>query len=251
MKTSFAKESDLCAAFIKSLPEGWTAYPETCGFDILLVRNEDGFQIGVEAKLKLNTKVICQVAEPVRAWYADKAGPDCRAVLVPYSAATDLSDICEFLGITVIRQYHPDDGFNCLHNRFYPDLPRLGFDWPDNSWHEFAPVERCDVPDWVPDVIAGDSAPVALTFWKIAAIKIVVTLERRGYVTRQDFAHYKISMSRWTQGRWILKVGDRCWTRGPNLPDFRAQHPVNFEQIAADYDIWKIPEPAQTTGDQA
>jgi hypothetical protein len=27
-------------------------------FDILLVRREDGFQIGVEAKLKLNGKVI-------------------------------------------------------------------------------------------------------------------------------------------------------------------------------------------------
>ena len=59
MTAGFAKESDLCAAFLASLPEGWTAYPETAGFDILLGREVDGFQIGIQAKLRLNAKVIC------------------------------------------------------------------------------------------------------------------------------------------------------------------------------------------------
>lgn len=37
----------MCAAFIAALPEGWVAYPETGGFDIVLLRSADGFQIGI------------------------------------------------------------------------------------------------------------------------------------------------------------------------------------------------------------
>lgn len=242
-KHNFQKETDLCAAFINAMPEGWTAYPETCGFDILLVRKEDGFQIGIEAKLKLNTKVICQVAEPVLTWYTNREGPDCRAVLIPAYAATELAAICQFLGITVIRQYHPSDAFHYRYNN-RPSLPELHRDWPDSDWYEFAPARRCAVPDYIPDVIAGDSAPVTLTVWKIAAIKIAITIERRGYVTRQDFSHYDISMSRWTQGGWLIKDGKGGWIKGPYFPDFKAQHPVNYEQIAADYEVWKSPEQA-------
>ncbi|MBA4913889.1 hypothetical protein H2N59_12065 [Pseudomonas aeruginosa] len=46
-------EAELCAAFIDEFNRvpGWTCYPETAGFDILVV-HEDGRQIGVEAKLQ-------------------------------------------------------------------------------------------------------------------------------------------------------------------------------------------------------
>lgn len=239
--TKFLKETDLCAAFLKRIPDTWTAYPETGGFDILLVRKEDGFQVGIEAKLKLNAKVICQAAERGGYFYTTSAGPDCRAVLVPEDASGEMAQVCRLLGITVLRQLHPDTAFNYRYNRSVC-LPKIDDEYWSDDWHELAPEKRLYVPDYVPDVIAGDSAPLMLTYWKIAAIKIVVTLERRGYVTRQDFKHHKISMPRWTQGRWIIKTDGLRWVAGENVPDFKKQHPVNYEQIAADYDIWKLPE---------
>lgn len=233
---AFAKESDLCAAFIAELPAEWTAYPETGGFDIVLVRKADGFQIGVEAKLKLNAKVICQAAEYVGHRYVDREGPDCRAVLIPDGVSIDLGPLCPLIGITVIRMR----GLPHYGMPFQPYLPKLKADWGHDSWYEQCPAKRITLPDWVPDVGAGHSAPVVLTDWKIRAIKIVVTLEKRGFVTRQDFAFFKISMSRWTQERWLRQNGHGGWIAG-RLPDFKAQHPVNFPQIEADYEKWKNP----------
>lgn len=246
----FEKETDLCAAFIASLSDEWQVYPESGGFDILLVRKEDGFQIGIEAKLKLNAKVICQAAEHAGKWYVTSASPDCRAVLVPDEASGELSGVCALIGITVIRQEYTvaevmkrkKDSYSGCHH-FRPELPRLHNDsWCNEHWHEFAPAYRLELPDYIPDVICGDAAPVMLTHWKIAAIKIVITLEKRGYVTRQDFKQYDISMSRWTQGRWIEKESDLRWTKGKNIPDLKSQHPKNYVEIEADYDVWSLPE---------
>ncbi len=237
-KATFEKETDLCAAFISKLPEEWTAYPETGGFDIVLVRKEDGFQIGVEAKLRLNAKVINQVAEGVSTYSVTASGPDCRAVLIPYGVTTDLAGICKLLNITVItvRKQEWDGEF-----QFYPYLPRTDSDWSHRDWRELCPHSRIDLPDWVPDVIAGDKAPVALTAWKVAAIKIAITLSKRGFVTRKDFGHFDISMSRWTQSGWIVSGNKGEWVAG-SMPDFRSQHPVNYPQIEADYEKWKSPD---------
>jgi hypothetical protein len=243
-KPPFEKEAELCAAFIAALPKEWTAYPETGGFDILLVRAADGFQIGVEAKLRLNAKVICQAAEYVGHYYVDSAGPDCRAVLIPEGVSVDLAALCPLIGVSVISMSPEEDlGYADLKRppRFRPNLPRHDHEWDNSKWFELCPAKRIELPDYVPDVTAGDSAPVALTDWKIRAIKIAVTLERRGFVTRQDFAHFRISMSRWTQCEWLLKDGSGGWIAGPYLPDFHAQHPVNFPQIEADYEKWKNP----------
>lgn len=242
MKSAFQKETDLCAAFIAAIPEGWTAYPETGGFDILLVRKEDGFQIGVEAKLKLNSKVISQAAEQASSWYACYSGPDCRAVLVPDSCSHEMSSVCRFIGVTVIRMPEPGvDTRKYWYGKFDPHLPEIG-DGPD-YWHEIAPTKRLHVPDWIPDVKAGASSPVTLTYWKIMAIKIVITIEKRGYVTRRDFKHIGISLRRWISGTgWLKSDGNGNWIKGPNLPDFKAQHPINYDQIAAEYDKWKTPE---------
>ena len=246
-KYTFAKETDLCAAFLSILPDGWTAYPETGGFDILLSRDADGFQIGVEAKLKLNGKVICQAAEYDGHYYLTKEGPDCRAVLIPEGVSVDLAPGCVRLGITVIRVSH--DSFLAQYQktspfRFQPELPVRSDRWMTRRWHELCPMKRIALPEWVPDVSAGDSAPVALTDWKVRAIKIAITLEKRGYVTRSDFAFFEISMSRWTQSRWIVPGNSKGrWIAG-RMPDFRAQHPVNFVQIEADHEKWREKEKA-------
>lgn len=166
-------------------------------FDILLVRREDGFQIGVEAKLKLNGKIIVLVSEQIEHWR-----------------------------VTGSYSWRP----------FHPYLPRLEDRYDNHDWHECCPHRRLDVPDWVPDVGAGNSSPVMLTFWKIAAIKLAIVLEKRGFLRREDFKKLNVSMSRWTQGKWLVQNGTGGWIKGDYFPDFKRQHPTNYQQIEANYD---------------
>lgn len=241
----FEKEKDLCAAFTAVVRspapryaprcDEWEVYAETGGFDLLLVRKCDGAQVGVEAKLRLNAKVVCQ-ALPRWRWSRVDVGPDFRAVLVPYSAAdTGLGEICAEIGITVLRMSETEP-------RFYPALPtsaeidRYG---GDPEWFEWAQEKRCPLPDYVPDVVGGDSAPRALTPWKVAAIKMAVLLETRA-VCAADFKAFGLSPSRWTQSRWgWLTKTPEGWVPGPSMPNFKAQHPVNYEQIKADRESWE------------
>lgn len=248
-KSIYHKEADLCAAFIKKVPDSWTVYPETNGFDIFLVRKSDGFQIGIEAKLRLSAKVISQAAENVGSWYVDRENPDCRAVLVPERCGSDLREVCALLGISVIRMYEPSE-WNRSRS-FYPELPneKSGY-WDDEKWFQLCPAERMDVPDYIPDVSAGHSSPVALTDWKIRAIKLAITMEKRGFLCRQDFKHFQVSMSRWIcpYSGWLIKDGRGVWLKGPHLPDFKAQHPVNYGEIEADYEIWRNKEEPKVQG---
>ena len=61
-RQAFATEAALCQAFVEwAAPQGWIAYAETAGWDLLLVA-PSGHQMGVQAKLSLNAKVIAQAA---------------------------------------------------------------------------------------------------------------------------------------------------------------------------------------------
>lgn len=242
----FASEAELCAAFIALLPKDWTAYPETGGFDILLSRKPDGLQIGVEAKLKLNAKVVAQAAERMPYPYAALPGPDHRAVLIPFGVNGELKTLCSYLGVAVVEC--GADRPLSRKSSFYPSLPSLAdHAWllGGEGWLDFCPSQRLALPDYVPDVVAGASSPSSLTAWKIGAIKLVVTLERVGYLTREDFAFHKISFPRWRQQGWLVP-GSAKWQfiGGPYSPNFRRQHPRNYAEIEADYDKWKRKPPA-------
>ena len=244
---AFAKEADLCAAFMAWLPPGWTAYPEWAGWDILIARDEDGFQIGIEAKLRLNAAVLGQAIET--GWDCTQPGPDCRAVLVPYGRDGSLRRIATAIGLTVVticpaaRHLHIGRRRNGFDG--YPELPGLA-DFAARGWHELAPVTRLQLPDYVPDVTAGASAPVRLTDWKIRAIKVCIIVERRGWVARHDFRALGIDHRRWMipLSGWLVP-GPRkgAYVRGPRFPDFRREHPRNFAEIEADAERWMPPMP--------
>lgn len=230
----FKTEVDLCARFLTGLDKDWTSYAETAGWDILLVREADGFQIGVEAKLKLNLQVINQAIEDSIHW-VNHAGPDCRAVLVP-EGELGFDIIADYIGITIIRVRPPYEK-GVSGPIFTPYLPALKESWLHSEWHEWCPTKRHKLPDYIPDVAAGSSAPVQLTEWKIAAIKIMVTLEQRGYVTRADFKALKIDHRRWLKPNSWLLVENGRYVRG-SMPDFKSQHPKVYEQIVADASKW-------------
>lgn len=247
----FKTEADLCTAFVAAIPASWTAYAETAGFDILLVRVDDGLQIGVEAKLKLNAEVVVQASKE---WGHDATaeGPDFRAALVPAGQhVKGMADICAKLGVTVISMTHPDrieQRYGWRPPAFRPDLPNktltLYWSGKERDWYDWCPAKRCVLPEYIPDVTAGHSAPVALTDWKIRAIKLLILLERQGFVTKADFKHVGIDASRWTR-HWLEHGAERGqFVSGRHTPDLKAQHPTNWAQIEADFAKWAPAEVA-------
>lgn len=227
----FATEADMCAHFIGALPAGWTPYAETAGWDILLVRDEDGFQIGIQAKMKCNAHVLSQALES--GYSPTGPGPDCRAIMVPLDATVGyIGALSSYIGITVITVSPRKD-----HYSFSPFLPRPN--QQSRDWYEQAPSKRHDLPEYIPDVTAGAAAPVQLTPWKIGAIKIAIALETRGYVTREDFKAYGIDHRRWVPQGWLVSRGGRM-TRGVSLPNFEIQHPKVYGEIKARADTWMV-----------
>lgn len=173
--------------------------------------------------------------------YWTTSGPDYRAVLVPVRGTENgLVSICRALGIAVIevRTKNPYERVG-----FYPALPDRQFGSQD--WQEWCPSKRCAVPEFIPDVSAGASAPTQLTPWKIKAIKIAIILEERP-VTRGDFKALQIDPTRWMAPSfgWLLATQDG-FVKGPSLPDFKGQHPRNYEEIRAKKAEWEkhLPRP--------
>ncbi|WP_051334351.1 hypothetical protein [Bradyrhizobium sp. Ai1a-2] len=246
----FETEAALCARFLSALPDGWTAYPETAGWDILLARNADGFQIGIEAKLRLNTEVISQAIEEYGAFSATRPGPDCRAVLVPACEPGGFGRICEYIGLTIIYVRSEAEIEQTRKRHYYkpkvfePGLPELLHGRNEQEWYEWAPASRHKLPDYVPDVVAGSPSPIQLTSWKIGAIKIAIILEKRGFLLRSDFKHINIDHRRWLpSGNGWLVLDRGAYRASMGFPDFKAQHPRVYGEIAADYDKWKPADP--------
>lgn len=239
-KHAFARESDLCSFFLKALERDyagkWMAYAETEGWDILLVRRSDGFQIGIQAKLALNIGVINQCLEHGQS--AREVGPDCRAILVPAGSGQSFVGICRYIGVTTIRVLP-------TKQRIEPGLPGPNTRSPTSPWHEWCPPSRHPLPAYVPDVVAGASAPLRLTPWKIKALKIAALIEIRGSVSRADFKHLGLDPRRWTAQDGWLCVSREGYVTGRRTPNFAGQHPQVYTQIKTDFPKWAPPVPGQ------
>lgn len=230
-RPKFALEKDLCAAFVEDLKSHsmqWTAYPETAGWDLLLVRR-DGVQVGVQAKLTLNPKVLSQA---LPSWTYSEIGPDYRAVLVPVGEVRDMEAVCKHVGVKVMKQRHPQE----RHWYSHLSLPDPAYTVSD--WAPWYPLKRHPLPDYVPDVVAGASAPQTLSSWKIAAIKVQIILEQRP-VTKTDIKELCLSPSRWfdRHSGFLVRSGD-AYVASSYMPDFARQHPTNYQQIKADAPKW-------------
>ncbi len=221
----FKTESELCAAFQAwAEKEGWSVYPETAGHDMLLV-DKDGHQMAVEAKLKLNLKVISQILPSSWDWNhtsRSDVGPDYRAILIP-----DRPDfVCElmiYLGIEVFY----------LHNRWAYRADGVSFErYNAGAMHDWNPAKRFELPEYKSSHAAGQPAPIQLTPWKIGALRVVATLELDGKITRGQINAIGISPQRWCiAGGWLASLGKGKWARGDRMPAFEKQHPEVYAQI--------------------
>lgn len=258
---AFAKETDLCAAFLTCVPDDWIAYPETCGWDIVLAHRETGIQIGIEAKLTLNAKVLVQAVETAhRSYRIAEPSPDFRAVLVGRVVAEN-SALAGFLGLKVLhvqpadRRYCPPQGtpksaWMVNRYRWEPAITewnprRRKDDWygGTDGWTDWAPPERLRLPEYLPRVAAGASAPRKLTDWTIQAIKLCIMLGRINMVSRAHFGALKLSPSRWCDGHWLAKGPRGFWMPGPRFPGGRLkrEHPEVWAEIEADWAKWGEP----------
>lgn len=235
MSIEFKTEAELCAAFIEwvKVESGkysyghktpmWTVYPETADWDILLV-SEDGTQIGIEAKLKFNMKVLAQCMPESYDQYMERPGPDYRAVLVP-KADADQEKICAALGLLLFR---PANGWTGAGFRpgLSPDVCNFG-----NHWHDWNPADRCKLPDYLPDVQAGCPAPLRLTDWKVKALRILALIDVRGYVTKHDFKTHRVDPRAWVGHQGLLTPGAEAGQYVRGKADFDKQHPIVYAQV--------------------
>lgn len=250
---SFSTEADLCLAFAETVPSDWTIYNETAGFDMVLV-HESGVQIAIEAKLKLNPKVLAQVIETRPHW--NFTGPDFRAVLIGNDGNHDLRTLAAALGVTVMtvarkNEHTSSYGSNSTKAaKFFsrPKFPKVEpfkqCSWGSFiNWFDQVPAQRVALPEYVPDVPAGVSGPAILGPWKIQAIKVCVWVKRTGSITRADFKALGIDPGRWMTGHWLKKGKTRGnWVAGPAFPldQFKTVHPTVVGKVIADFDKWSV-----------
>jgi hypothetical protein len=216
----FKSETELCAAFIAwATPQGWTAYAETAGWDILLVSG-DGLQLGVQAKLRFNATLLRQAIP--NEWHCE-TGPDFRAVLLP-KLDRDIREVIEFCGLS----HFTPSPFG--RNAFRPMIDTLFLD----DWH---PLTRCKLPTYVPDVPAGVPCPVVLTDWKVKALRVCAVLELTGSITSKQIRGFGLDPRRWIHpfSKWLTaKHGTHgVYIRGDDLP-FDRQHVEVYANIKAE-----------------
>ena len=221
----FATEGALCEAFADwARAEGFTVYPETACWDMLLVA-ADGHQLGIEAKLSLNLKVLAQALKGCT--YSADRGPDYRAILVPESHE-GVDDICAHFGIEVFtasRTWRRNAAGMWEFTRRHAYRHEL---------HDWNPKQRCELPDYVPDVPCGVPAPRTLSPWKVGALRVLAMVEVQGFVTREDVRNCRNDPRRWCAGDGWLKPLERGrWTTG-TAPRFDEQHPDIYAQILAE-----------------
>lgn len=199
-------EEELCSRFRKFAErEHWVIYPETAGWDMLLVRG--GIQVGVEAKLHGNFKVICQALGDG----SIRSGPDYRHILVPDCSA-EFRRVVQALGLGLWQLWELE-----WEERKALESVALGWRLPPTPREPRFTVEpngliqetvgQIALPDFVPDLAAGVPSPTQLTPWRIKAIELCKILRARGWVTIYDFRRLGIASTIWIQ-RWLEWTGD-------------------------------------------
>lgn len=248
VKAAFPTEAALCDCFLRALEKigGWTAYPETAGFDILAVYDKTGHQLGVEAKLQLNAKVADQILPSY--WDSgDEPGPDFRAVIVPCITESS-AGIARMLGMLGVMVWTPEKSWRhgWLFDRALGEIgwsggpDRRAYDsnsgtahWGE-SWFDWNPPKRCRLPEIVPQVRAGVPAPVQLTPWKIGALRVLATLDLDGFITPKAVRECGVDPRRFcASDGWLIPLGDGRWGRG-RMPAFDQQHPEAYAQVLAE-----------------
>lgn len=200
---SYATEAELCQVLAaQAREEGWVPYPETGGWDLLLVRPRDGFQVGVQAKLRPNVDVLAQALVAERS-----KGPEVHAVLVP-SCSDAFRKVARDLRLLVLEGANLDASWRAASGMGARGMAYTSLEYvvPRAPLHHHV-QGRCWVPPFVPQLPAGVPGPRQVTQWQVGAAKLCALLRERGAegVTRAEATALGLSFTRWEQA-WLNKV---------------------------------------------
>lgn len=192
----FATEADLCSAVIVRLREwGWTVYPESCGFDFVAVR--DLIQVGVEAKLRPNLRVLSQALDR---FDRRLRVPHCIATLVERRNA-DFDRVAERAGLTSLSWVSHFMDANPRH--FETELRNGQLRFRTACGSEAGTLR---LPDLVIDVPAGVPSPQTASAWKVRAVKMALRLRAGEEITRSNLDSEELAYSTfWARG-WIERA---------------------------------------------
>lgn len=227
-------ESQLCKDFTHWISDlGWTAYPETGGWDILLSAGDDpkrlvntteegfkkGSQVGVQAKLQGNLQVLAQCL-------AQSGAP----VALVGRASEDFVAVARHIGICVVAQEKQVRVFGRKKWAANSISPFHIIGYVQGNWtphHELPPV--------VPDLPAGGRSPRQLTEWRIKALKMAKKLMTGQEVTNLTFKELKLFRRRWLDNKWasIIDpiVAPYKYAAGPRIREVLRGYEVVYDQL--------------------
>lgn len=221
----YATEAEFCAAFLRGIGPRWTVYPEANGYDIFLVR-DDGYQVGVEAKLRPSLKLVQQVASHVY-WseMTNRARPDCIVAACPdHGPLREVMGLLRPRGVLLLGEFSPGWRRRSLERGDEQDWPAM----PEGG-------KRCEVPAVIGDDVAGQPCGPSCTPWKLGAIRLAMLMRQRGYLTAADFKAAGVGITTWRAKYWIA-AGERegrvvRYVPGPAWVWWDEVHPTVAEQL--------------------
>jgi hypothetical protein len=210
-KYTFPTEAELCAAFSAVVPEPWVVYPETGGFDLMLVNPETDVHIGVEAKRSGNLRVLSQVlprqfCRPKD--NPDAAGPQFRAVLVD-KYTQDFLHVAHRLGLLVFHPPGIDSHLGCSKS-WGLDVPPVGKarnHLHERDWFQWRKTSSVELPPIVPEMVPGQPHPRVLSKWRVGSLRLLRRLRTRGHLTQEDFKELGVRPRNWVDSGWVVKHG--------------------------------------------
>lgn len=187
----YGTESDLCQVLMeRASMDGWVPYPEIEDWDVVLVRG--GIQVGIQAKLRFNTKVVSQALRGLPGIDENQRrhrGPHYRAIAIPLkkTSADDayrVGRMCRLLVIDMHRS--PDLGFFAGWRHVTRDPLQWRNARVNWRYYRWRPDETLWIPPAVPDIPAGVQSPRTVGRWQIAACWMEMQYRERGYVSLVD-----------------------------------------------------------------
>jgi hypothetical protein len=184
-------EKEMCEELAQRASQNnWVVYPEQGGWDLLLVRRN--IQVGVQAKLRPTVKLLSQAI--VSEIYP---GPHYRAVAVGNLDHKERKDIIKIARIC---------GLILIDMSLHPDYWLYAAERDKTSWRYYrhSPNKLLWTPPFVPKLAAGVPAPITVSPWKIASVKLEMAFNKKGWVTiedarrvvREEVPNYKASYPR-------------------------------------------------------
>jgi hypothetical protein len=206
-------EIELCEGFIgRATNEGLLVYPEVEDWDMVLV-NSAGEQLGVQAKMVPNVKVLYQACR------RPNKGPQYRAVLVKHTTRY-FTYVAKSLNLAV---------FDPVKLRMRRVVVGHDYDKLCRNW-------GCK-PLWLPpvpsEVKAGSPCPRPLTKWRTAALRLCNELSDKGFLTGEDFKAANVSRTVWLNFGWLKRDGKvgrfARYVKGPCIDWANKKHPFPSE----------------------